>query len=221
LAVADLESGATRVLPAALGSEGITVTPKGEVWLAGLRGHRVSIYGFAGAERRLDQLRFLQQIAVPNPLRLAYDRSSNTVAVVSYQPKAAATSHNFFSFDADSYQPLASTLLSSSQRGRINSQGLAAANGVFVTGGFDNQTVVIVDPKSLKVKAEILMPRCSLPSRFSHPTPMAAAVATKQHQAGSNNWSGGICPGTLRNPDDRRFAVLDGFSWSPQDLDPS
>ena len=31
LAVADLESGATRVLPAALGAEGITVTPKGEV----------------------------------------------------------------------------------------------------------------------------------------------------------------------------------------------
>ena len=181
----------------------------------------MSIYGFAGAERRLDQLRLLHEIAVPNPLRLAYDRTSNTVAVVSYGPNVAVNSHNFFSFDADSYLPLASTLLSSSQRGRINSQGLAAANGVFVTAGFDNQTVVIIDPKSLKVKAEILMPRCSLPARFSHPTPMTAAEATKQHQAGSNNWSGGICSGTLRNSDDRRFAVLDGFSWSPQDLEPS
>jgi hypothetical protein len=35
---------------------------------------------------------------------------------------------------------------------------------------------------------------------------------------GKNNWSGGVCPGTLRNPDDRRFVVLDGFAWSPLSL---
>jgi hypothetical protein len=221
LAVADLESGATRVLPAGLGAEGIAVTPQGEVWLGGLRGNLVSIYGFVGGERRLDQLKLLKQISVPKPLRLAYEASTNTVGVVSYEPKAGASEINFRSFDAKNHSLVAATVLKSSQRGRINSQGLAAANGVFITGGFNNQTIVIVDPKTLKVSAEILMPRCSLPAGYNSPTPMTEQEAIKQKQTGANNWSGGVCPGTMRNPDDRRFAVLDGFAWSPQDLDPS
>ena len=221
LAVADRRSGATRVLPAGLGSEGITVTRQGEVWLGDLRSNQISIYGFTGAERRLDQLKLIKQIAVAKPLRLAYEPRSNTVGVVSYDPLDGTTRPNFHSFAADSHRLLASTLLKSAERGRINSQGLAAANGVFITGGFDNQTLVIVDPRSLKVKAEILLPRCSLPAGFNSPKLLSEAEAMKAGLAGSNNWSGGICPGTLRNPDDRRFAVLDGFSWSPQDLDPS
>jgi len=221
LAVADLESGAIRVLPAGLGAEGIAVTPQGEVWLGGLRGNLVSIYGFAGGERRLDQLKLLKQISVPKPLRLAYEASTNTVGVVSYEPKAGASEINFRSFDAKNHSLVAATVLKSSQRGRINSQGLAAANGVFITGGFNNQTIVIVDPKTLKVSAEILMPRCSLPAGYNSPAPMTEQEAIRQKQTGANNWSGGVCPGTMRNPDDRRFAVLDGFAWSPQDLDPS
>jgi hypothetical protein len=221
LAVADLESGATRVLPAGLGAEGIAVTPQGEVWLGGLRGNLVSIYGFVGGERRLNQLKLLKQISVPKPLRLAYEASTNTVGVVSYEPKAGASEINFRSFDAKNHSLVAATVLKSTQRGRINSQGLAAANGVFITGGFNNQTIVIVDPKTLRVSAEILMPRCSLPAGYNSPAPMTEQEAIRQKQTGANNWSGGVCPVTLRNPDDRRFAVLDGFAWSPQDLDPS
>ena len=221
LAVADLDSGSTRVLPAGLGAEGIAVTPQGEVWLGGLRGNVVTIYGFANGERRLDQLKLLKQISVPKPLRLAYEASTNTVGVVSYDPKAGINDINFRSFDAKNHTLLAAAVLKSSQRGRINSQGLAAANGVFITGGFNNQVVVIVDPKTLKVSAEVLMPRCSLPVGYNSPTPMAEKQAIRQKQTGANNWSGGVCPGTMRNPDDRRFAVLDGFGWSPQDLDAS
>jgi hypothetical protein len=221
LAVADLENSATRVLPAGLGAEGIAVTPQGEVWLGGLRGNVVSIYGFVGGERRLDQLKLLKQISVPKPLRLAYEASTNTVGVVSYEPKAGASEINFRSFDAKNHSLMGATVLKSSLRGRINSQGLAAANGVFITGGFNNQTIVIVDPKTLKVSVEILMPRCSLPAGYNSPTPMTEQAAIKQKQTGANNWSGGVCPGTVRNPDDRRFAVLDGFTWSPQDLSPS
>jgi hypothetical protein len=218
LAVADLQSGATRVLPAGLGAEGITVTRQGEVWLGDLRSNQVSIYGFAGPERRLDDLKLIKQIAVAKPLRLAYEPRSNTVGIVSYEPNGGMIRQNFHSFAADSHRLLASTLLKSTSRGRINSQGLAAANGIFITGGFDNQTMVLVDPTSLKVKVEILLPRCSLPAGFNNPKPLSAAGAIRAGLTGSNNWSGGICPGTLRNADDRRFAVLDGFAWSPQDL---
>ena len=209
------------MLPAGFGAEGIAVTPQGEVWLGGLRGNVVSIYGFVRGERRLDQLKLLKQIYVPKPLRLAYEASTNTVGVVSYEPKAGASEINFRSFDAKNHSLVGATVLKSSVRGRINSQGLAAANGVFITGGFNNQTIVIVDPKTLKVSAEILMPRCSLPAGYNSPTPMTEQAAIKQKQTGANNWSGGVCPGTMRNPDDRRFAVMDGFTWSPQDLSAS
>jgi len=78
--------------------------------------------------------------------------------------------------------------------------------------------MVLIDPTGLQVRAEILLLRCSLPARFSSPTPLFSAQAIKAGLAGSNNGSGGVCPGTLRNSDDCRFAVLDGFAWSPQDL---
>ena len=155
------------------------------------------------------------------PLRLAYEPSTNTVGIVSYEPKAGASEINFRSFDAKNHSLVGATVLKSSVRGRINSLGLAAANGVFITGGFNNQTIVIVDPKTLKVSAEILMPRCSLPAGYNSPTPMTEQAAIKQKQTGANDWSGGVCPGTMRNPDDRRFAVMDGFTWSPQDLSAS
>ena len=155
------------------------------------------------------------------PLRLAYEPSTNTVGIVSYEPKAGASEINFRSFDAKNHSLVAATVLKSYLRGRINSQGLAAANGLFITDGFNSQTIVIVDPKTLTVSAVILMPHCSLPAGYNLSTPMIGREAIKQKQTGANNWSGGVCPGTMRNPDDRRFAVLDGFTWSPQDLDPS
>lgn len=182
----------------------------------------VAIYGFRGSERALDQLEALAQLQVDSPLRLAHEPSTNSVGIVTFDPKAT-DQVNLRTFDADSHVLRKQTTLVSAQRGRINSEGLAAANGVFITGGFDNQTLVIVDPESLEVRAELLLPRCSLPRGHAAPSPMTAdeckaatcGEAVSNCCTGSNNWSGGLCPGTLRNPDDRRFVVLDGFAWSP------
>jgi len=95
------------------------------------------------------------------PLRLAYEPSTNSVGIVSFEPDAG-DKVNIRTFDAASHVLRKQTTLMSARRGRINSEGLAAANGVFMTGGFDNQTLVIVDPVSLEVRVELLLPRCSL-----------------------------------------------------------
>ena len=69
------------------------MTPNGEVWLGGLRSSLVSIYGFGGGERRLDQLRLLKQIALPNPLRLLMGFLSQVALTIkrwlSWAPKAS------------------------------------------------------------------------------------------------------------------------------------
>ena len=95
------------------------------------------------------------------PLRLAYEPSTNSVGIVSFEPDAG-DKVNIRAFDAASHVLRKQTTLMSARRGRINSEGLAAANAVFITGGFDNQTLVIVDPVSLEVRVELLLPRCSL-----------------------------------------------------------
>ena len=151
------------------------------------------------------------------PLRLAYEPSTNSVGIVSFEPDAG-DKVNIRAFDAASHVLRKQTTLMSARRGRINSEGLAAANGVFITGGFDNQTLVIVDPVSLKVRVELLLPRCSLPPACAAPSPMTANECEGAECTGKNNWSGGICPATLRDADDRRFIVLDGFGWSPRSI---
>lgn len=217
LAVVDLDSGRTRVLPAGARAEGLTVTPAGEVWVGAMKDNTVSIFGFRGSERDLDRLEALAQLQVDAPLRLAYEPSTNSVGIVSFEPKAG-DKVNFHTFDAASHVLRKQTTLVSARRGRINSEGLAAANGVFMTGGFDNQALVIVDPVSLEVRVELLLPRCSLPPAYAAPTPMPANECKGAECTGKNNWSGGICPATLRNADDRRFIVLDGFGWSRRSI---
>ena len=215
LAVVDLDSGRARALPAGTGAEGLTVTPAGEVWVGALKANTVTIFGFRGSERDLDRLEELAQLQVDAPLRLEYEPGSNSVGIVSFEPKEGGKV-NFHTFDAASHVLRKQTTLVSGRRGRINSEGLAAANGVFITGGFDNQTLAIVDPISLAVRLELLLPRCSLPPAYAAPTPMKECKGAEC--TGKNNWSGGICPATLRNPDDRRFIVLDGFGWSPRSI---
>jgi len=215
LAVVDLDMGRTRVLPAGARAEGLTVTPAGEVWVGAMKDNTVTIFGFRGSARDLDRLEALAQLQVDAPLRLAYEPGTNSVGIVSFEPKAG-DKVNFRTFDAASHVLRKQTTLVSARRGRINSEGLAAANGVFMTGGFDNQTLVIVDPVSLEVQVELLLPRCSLPPAYAAPTPMKECKGAEC--TGKNNWSGGICPATLRTPDDRRFIVLDGFGWSPRSI---
>jgi hypothetical protein len=214
LAVVDLDSGRTRVLPAGTRAEGLTVTPAGEVWVGSMADNTVDIFGFRGPERDLDRLEALAQLQVDAPLRLAYEPSTNSVGIVSFEPNAG-DKVNFHTFDAASHVLRKQTMLVSARRGRINSEGLAAANGVFITGGFDNQTLVIVDPVSLEVRVELLLPRCSLPPAYAASTPMTVDECKGAECTGKNNWSGGVCPPTLRNPDDQRFIVFDGFGWSP------
>lgn len=214
LAVVDLDSGRARVLPAGARAEGLTVTPAGEVWVGAMADNTVGIFGFRGTERDLDRLELLAQLQVDAPLRLAYEPGTNSVGIVSFEPNAG-DKINFHTFDAASHALRKQTMLVSARRGRINSEGLAAADGAFITGGFDNQTLVIVDPVSLEVRTELLLPRCSLPPAYAAPTPMPVDECKGAECTGKNNWSGGVCPATLRNPDDRRFIVLDGFGWSP------
>src|SRR6185436_12746397 len=103
---------------------------------------------------RLGSARSVGTVAGGRSLRLAYEPGTNSVGIISFEPKAGEKV-NFHTFDAASHVLRKQTTLVSARRGRINSEGLAAAHGVFITGGFDNQTLVIVDPVSLEVRVEL------------------------------------------------------------------
>lgn len=219
VAVVNLETGDFVALNAGLGAEGITVTSQGDVWVGGNRGNLVSVYGFRdGEEPSVNS--FYKKIdispSIENPLRLAYDPIRNHVGIVSFTNDTSKS--NFFIFDAKTFALLSNSTINSTNRGRVNMEGLTYKNGYYFSGGFDNQVVVFIDPNSGTVAAEIEMPRCSLPEELNVPTFLASpSDARILNLTGSNNWSGGYCNATMRNPYDTRFLTLDGFEWSPVD----
>eukprot|EP00890_Picochlorum_soloecismus_P006241 jgi/Picsp_1/6618/NSC_03961-R1_smp-30 gluconolaconase lre-like region-containing protein len=216
VALVNLETGDSVALDAGLGAEGIAVTSQGDVWVGGNRGNIVSVYGFRdGEEPSLDTFYKKADVSptVRNPLRLAYDPILNRMAVASFTSNVSEP--NFFMFDGTTLALLSNTTIDSTNRGRVNMEGLTYNNGYYFTGGFDNQVIVFIDPSTGSVVAEIEMPRCSLPEGLNVPTFLPANEASSLNLTGSNNWSGGYCNETMRNPFDTRFLTLDGFEWSP------
>jgi len=216
VALVDLETGDSVALDAGLGAEGIAVTSQGDVWVGGNRGNVVSVYGFREGEKpSLDSFYKKTDVSptIKNPLRLAYDPVLNRMAVVSFTSNVSEP--NFFMFDATTLALVSNTTINSTNRGRVNMEGLTYNNGYYFTGGFDNQVIVFIDPSTGSVVAEIEMPRCSLPEGLNVPTFLPANEASSRNLTGSNNWSGGYCNETMRNPFDTRFLTLDGFEWSP------
>ena len=217
VALVNLETGDFVALDAGLGAEGITVTSQGDVWVGGNRGNVVSVYGFRDGEvPSVDSFYKKTDVSptIMKPLRLAYDPILNRVGIVSFNNDTSQP--NFFMFDATTFALVSNSTINSTNRGRVNMEGLTYKNGYYFSGGFDNQVLVFIDPDSGEVVAEIEMPRCSLPEGLNVPTFLASpAEAGALNLTGSNNWSGGYCNATMRNPFDTRFLTLDGFQWSP------
>jgi hypothetical protein len=226
VAIFDFGTGEVEVLPAGKHAEGIAVTAAGDVWVGALKDNTVSIFGFGGRAKHVSNFRLVAgPLSVPSPMRLAYDRASDTVAVASLnlamtleQAKSKQVPiDNLFSFDANTRQLRQKISLSTSKRGLVNMEGLYAANGLIFAPGFDSAAVAVVDAASLVIVAEVYFPRCTLPEGFCTPTSQSNwEIARDQGEGGWNNWSGGTCAATMRNPYDRRFAVLDGMDWSPK-----
>jgi len=218
VALVNLETGDFVALDAGLGAEGITVTSQGDVWVGGNRGNVISVYGFRDGEvPSVDSFYKKTDItpSIRNPLRLAYDPTLNRVGVVSFTNDTSEP--NFFMFDATTFALVSNSTINSTNRGRVNMEGLTYQNGYYFSGGFDNQVLVFIDPESGEVAAEIEMPRCSLPEGLNVPTFLSSqSEAISLNLTGANNWSGGYCNATMRNPFDTRFLTLDGFQWSPR-----
>ena len=186
----DLKTGVVRALPSGLGSEGIVITPQQEIWVGNLRENTVSIFGFNNGQVKLDALVLRARLAVPKPMRLAYEPTTDSVGIITNGAKAGSV--NLWRYEARSHQLTASAVLVSKQRGQIDPQGLAASKGQFITGGINNQSLLVIDAKTLAVMGEVLLPRCPL----STPT------------------ADGSCTPTMRNPYTTTPAMLDGFAWS-------
>lgn len=233
LGVMDLASGAVRALPAGgRGSEGLAVTSAGEVWLGNLLDASITVFGFNGKPKKFENLEQVHTISVPFPIRLAYEPVTDTVAVASLdlaaaleraklrpngKPCAAETlkEPNLHVFAAGSRKLQGSVVVRTSRRGVVNMEGLHAADGFIFAPGFDTAALAVVNANTLEVEAEVYFPFCSLPLDFSVPSFMSDwEVARAEGQGGWNNWSGGSCPATMRNPWDQRFTVLDGATWS-------
>jgi len=230
VSILDVETGKMKSLNAPYGAEGITTTAGGKIWVGGLRAteNQVAIYGPPeGEDPTLDNIEFLEYLQVPKPIRLAYDDKTNTVGIVplvstdsSVLAEQIEDDSNFYLFDASSHELLSKSYLAT-DRGRVNSEALMAiGNGIYITGGFDTATVVVVDTTDTslpEVIATIYLPHCTLPrSIFANPTELPSTQDAKDKGlTGSNNWSGGYCGATLRNGYDTRFTVTDGFNYSP------
>jgi len=237
LTIIELATGRARALktPGGKWNEGITVTRGGEVWVGSLNSHFITVFGWGDSitkdsQRTLENIKTITTIQRRYPLRFAYDEVTDRVAVASIN-LAAVLSGDTSDSGLHVYEAKGHTLLKSmvlrTDRGVINSEGLRNGPGFFFTGGFDTQAAVVVDALSLEQVAEIHYPRCSLPEGFCEtirphmPNGMVQAGMTvgdfaKQNgYSGWNNWSGGLCQATQRNPYDRRFTVLDGFNYSP------
>lgn len=218
IAVIDVDTGDVAALDTGLGAEGIAVTGNGHVWVAGQRDNTISVYGFDnGAEKSVSTFKKISDVNVPGvvkPLRLAYDSDHDRMGVAALNTNASDP--NFYIFDANSFDLVLNSTIESERRGRVNMEGLVFdGNGYFFSGGFDNQAIVFINPLTGQVDAEIDMPRCSMPNGFNVPTFISTQQAQAVNLTGSNNWSGGFCNASMRNPNDTRFLTMDGFEWSP------
>lgn len=187
----DLLRKSVRSYASGLGAEGFVLTPQSEVWVGNIRENTVSIFGFTNGKVDVDSLVLKKKLSVAMPMRLAYEPDTNRVGVIT--SGAVAGSTNLSTFDAASHQLMGRANLASQQRGWIDPQGLAAIPGVYITGGINNQALLLIDARSLAVKGEVLLPRCPLSSVTSN----------------------GSCQPTMRNPNDTTAAMLDGFAWTP------
>jgi len=237
LAVISPSDGQARSIPIenAKWTEAITVTEDGDVWVGGLKSHNVFVFSFAGQKKTLSNLRLVKTLPnIPYPMRMAYEPVTNRVGVASLNlPDALERSKaweenkppswdgktaekvNLRIFDASTYALQREMSLNTHERGLVNMEGLYAADGFFVAGGFDTAAMALVDAESGQVAAEVYFPPCSLPAGFCEPVYMSNWETAKANgQGGWNNWTGGYCPAHMRTPNDRRFMVMDGFGWS-------
>jgi len=227
MVIFDTDTGEYNSFRSGKNAEGITVTGDGDVWIGSESPDRsygfVQIFSFGGRPKTIHNIKEVGQRDVPSPLRLAWNAEANTVAVASMDLAGVMAGdpdvHNRLRiFDAVSRRQLKERRVPTA-RGAVNAEGLGtfASEGVgyFVTGGFDTQTIVILEAATGETVWEIYMPRCSTEKGLCTPTPKTIAEAQKDKETGSNNWSGGLCPATMRNPFERRWAVMDGFTWSP------
>lgn len=191
LVALDLQRESVRALASGLGAEGFVVTPQSEVWVGNLRENTVSIFGFEGGRKDFKALVLRDRLAVPTPMRLAYEPTTNSVGMISSGGSAGTI--NLRKFDASTHKLIDAAMLSSRQRGWIDPQGLAAIPGLYITGGVNNQALLLIDAKTLALRGEVLLPRCPL-----------SGVA-----------SNGSCLATMRNPNDITPSMLDGFAWTP------
>ncbi|KAI8473621.1 MAG: ciliary BBSome complex subunit 1-domain-containing protein [Monoraphidium minutum] len=178
---------------------GIAVTPAGDIWVGALSDGAVHVFSL-GAPPSLAGLAQVATLAVRAPLRLAHDRTTNTVAVASMDlgdalasmAKGAAPGLSAMtSFDAAT-RALRARRVVRTARGAVSAEGLTAAGGYLLTGGYNTQArvLLLLNARTLATEVEVHLPRCS--------APQGAGLA------GWNNWSGGVCPATARNPHDRR-----------------
>mmetsp|Transcript_21975 Transcript_21975/g.41915 ORF Transcript_21975/g.41915 Transcript_21975/m.41915 type:complete len:483 (-) Transcript_21975:84-1532(-) len=237
LAVVDAAHGTARAIEIqdATWTEAITVTEEGDVWVGGLKSHNIFVFGFQGQDKTPENLKLVATVSnIPNPLRMAYDKVTKRVGVASLDLDAALDRSkawkgnkppawdgqqgqiNFRIFNASTRALQREVSLHTRERGLVNMEGLFAADGFFVTGGFDTAAMVLVDAESGQVAAEVYFDPCSsLPAGFCEKVYMSNSDTAKANGSGGyNNWSGGYCPAHMRTPNDRRFMVMDGFGWS-------
>lgn len=220
----DLTKGEYKTFDVMTHSEGIAVTKAGDVWIGSWRASRVDIFTFGDRQRTIENLQADKHFSVPWPIRLAYDEVSGVMAVASLDIEGIEQGNvdaaaQLQTFQASTGEMLKRKTLIVGDRGEVRMEGLRsfahAGKGFFVTGGFDNQAVVVIEADTLETVVEIVMPRCPSSKMCDAGEPVTWAKAKADGETGSNNWSGGLCPATLRTPLERRWAVLDGFNYSP------
>lgn len=86
------------------------------------------------------------ELQVPSPLRLAYDKSSNTVVVASMSLNDALAAmrsgkpaaSKLTSFNASTRRMVVQRAITT-PRGTVNAEGMTAAAGLVLTGGYNTQ----------------------------------------------------------------------------------
>ena len=119
-------------------AEGVTVTGEGDVWIGSqTEAGYAAVFSFDGRERTLQNLRRATTQPVPFPLRLEWNRESDTVAVASINldgvlsgtPKPGETALRLYR--ASTRELLLTKNIVSTRRGPVYMQGLRA----FSSGG--------------------------------------------------------------------------------------
>jgi hypothetical protein len=220
MVVFDVDTGAWRGLPVGRMAEGITVTGDGDIWVGSADDDYVQVFSFGSRPRTLENLQYDVQLRdIHRPLRLEYDHAADKVAVASLDMSGdTATTCMLHLFNAQSRKLEKATVINT-KRGMVNTEGLRSfdigGRGYFIVAGFDTQTLVVLDSMTLEVVMSAYLPRCSTPKGLCVGTAMSKPEALANNETGANNWSGGLCPATLRSQWDRRWAVLDGVNFSP------